>query len=131
MSGLTAFDAQTTPLLPGKVVFVSPDRVTKPESGESWFTAVVEVDAAGLKDHPHVRLQAGMPAELYVTPPGAQRRRIPREAARRLREPRDARAVRSGANDTECHPYPACTHRMQPMQRPEFLGSIQSLFTQP
>src|SRR5207344_3197130 len=40
---LTAFDARTTPLLPGKVVFVSPDRVTKPESGESWFTAVVEV----------------------------------------------------------------------------------------
>jgi len=66
---LTAFDARTTPLLPGKVVFVSPDRVTKPESGESWFTAVVEVDATGLKDQPHVRLQAGMPAELYVTTP--------------------------------------------------------------
>jgi HlyD family type I secretion membrane fusion protein len=66
---LTAFDAQTTPLLPGKVVFVSPDRVTRAETGESWFTAVVEVDAASLKDHPHVRLQAGMPAELYVTTP--------------------------------------------------------------
>ena len=66
---LTAFDARSTPLLPGKVVFVSPDRVTRPETGESWFTAVVEVDAATLKDHPHVRLQAGMPAELYVTTP--------------------------------------------------------------
>ena len=66
---LTAFDARTTPLLPGKVVFVSPDRVTKPESGESWFTATVEVDAASLKDHPQLRLQAGMPAELYVTTP--------------------------------------------------------------
>ena len=66
---LTAFDARSTPLLPGTVVFVSPDRVTRPETGESWFTAVVEVDAAALKDHPHVRLQAGMPAELYVTTP--------------------------------------------------------------
>jgi HlyD family type I secretion membrane fusion protein len=66
---LTAFDARSTPLLPGTVVFVSPDRVTRAETGESWFTAVVEVDAAALKDHPHVRLQAGMPAELYVTTP--------------------------------------------------------------
>jgi HlyD family type I secretion membrane fusion protein len=66
---LTAFDARTTPLLPGKVVFVSADRVTKPDSGESWFTATVEVDADGLKDKPELRLQAGMPAELYVTTP--------------------------------------------------------------
>ncbi len=64
---LTAFDARTTPLLPGKVVFVSADRVTKPESGESWFVATVAVDAAALRDRPEIRLQAGMPAELYVT----------------------------------------------------------------
>jgi multidrug efflux pump subunit AcrA (membrane-fusion protein) len=64
---VTAFDARTTPLLAGRVVFVSPDRVTKPESGESWFTATVEVDAGMLNNHPQLRLQAGMPAELYVT----------------------------------------------------------------
>ncbi|HET9025045.1 MAG TPA: HlyD family type I secretion periplasmic adaptor subunit [Burkholderiaceae bacterium] len=64
---LTAFDARTTPLLPGKVVFVSPDRVTRPETGESWFVATVEVDAAALKDRPEIRLHAGMPAEVYVT----------------------------------------------------------------
>lgn len=64
---LSAFDARTTPLLPGKVVFVSADRVTAPQSGESWFIATVEVDAAALKDHPGIQLQAGMPAELYVT----------------------------------------------------------------
>jgi HlyD family type I secretion membrane fusion protein len=66
---LTAFDARTTPLLPGKVAFVSPDRITAPETGESWFVATVEVDAATLKQHPQVRLQAGMPAELYVATP--------------------------------------------------------------
>ena len=45
---LTAFDARTTPLLPGKVVFVSPDRVTKPESGESWFVG----DGRGRRGEP-------------------------------------------------------------------------------
>jgi HlyD family type I secretion membrane fusion protein len=66
---LSGFDARTTPLLPGKVVFVSPDRLTAPESGESWFVATVEVDAAALKYRPEIRLQAGMPAELFITTP--------------------------------------------------------------
>ncbi len=66
---LSAFDARTTPLLPSKVVFVSPDRITAPETGQSWFVATVEVDAAALKNHPEIRLHAGMPAELFVTTP--------------------------------------------------------------
>ena len=66
---LTAFDARTTPLLAGEVVFVSPDRITSPESGESWFVATVEVDATALKHHPEIQLQAGMPAELFVKTP--------------------------------------------------------------
>lgn len=66
---LSALDARTTPLLPGKVVFVSADRVTSPETGESWFVATVDVDAAALADHPQIRLQAGMPAELFVKTP--------------------------------------------------------------
>ena len=66
---LSAFDARTTPLLPGKVVFVSPDRVRNADTGESWFVATVEVEAASLKDHPEIRLQAGMPAELFVKTP--------------------------------------------------------------
>jgi HlyD family type I secretion membrane fusion protein len=66
---LTGFDARTTPLLPGQVVFVSPDRVTSPESGEAWYVATIEVDAAALADRPEIRLQAGMPAELFVKTP--------------------------------------------------------------
>lgn len=66
---LSAFDARTTPPLPGKVVFVSADRVFSKESGDSWFAATVEVDATALKDHPEIRLQAGMPVELFVTTP--------------------------------------------------------------
>jgi len=63
---LVAFDARTTPLLPGRVTFVSPDRDSDEVTGESWFTATVEVDAASLRHHPGIRLKAGMPAELFV-----------------------------------------------------------------
>jgi len=66
---LNAFDARTVPLLPAKVMVVSADRVSDAEGGESWFVATVEVDAATLKQYPQVHLQAGMPAELYVTTP--------------------------------------------------------------
>jgi polyisoprenoid-binding protein YceI len=45
---LSSFDSRTTPLLPGKVVFVSADRVTNQE-GDSWYVANVEVDATALK----------------------------------------------------------------------------------
>src|SRR5262249_40874758 len=60
---LAAFDTRTVPLLPAKVLFISPDRVTQPETNESWFVATVEVDAASLRNYPQVHLQAGMPAE--------------------------------------------------------------------
>ncbi len=66
---LSALDARTTPLLPGRVTFVSADRVTAPETGESWFVATVEVDATALASQPQIRLQAGMPAELFVATP--------------------------------------------------------------
>ena len=65
---LSSFDSRTTPLLPGKVVFVSPDRITN-QDGNSWYVANVEVDASALKAHPEIRLQPGMPAELFVTTP--------------------------------------------------------------
>ena len=64
---LAAFDARTTPMLPGRVTFVSPDRMSDAETGESWFAATVEVDAAALEHHPEIQLKAGMPAELFVT----------------------------------------------------------------
>jgi len=65
----SAFDARSTPPLPARIAFVSPDRMTRADSGEAWFVATAEVDAAALREHPSLRLQAGMPAELYVTTP--------------------------------------------------------------
>jgi len=64
---LSSYDARTTPLLPARVSFVSPDRISHPQSGDSWFVATVEVDASSLKDHPEIQLRAGMPAEVFVT----------------------------------------------------------------
>ena len=61
-------DARRMPLLPARVTFVSADRVTPPEGGAAWFDVTVEVDASALaQQRPDVRLQAGMPAEVYVT----------------------------------------------------------------
>ena len=65
---LISADTRRTPLLPAKVTFVSADRVTQAETGRAWFDVTVEVDAHALAEHaPALRLQAGMPAELYVT----------------------------------------------------------------
>jgi HlyD family type I secretion membrane fusion protein len=66
---LSAFDARTTPLMPGEVTFVSADRITSQQSGDSWYVATVAVDPKALEGHPEIRLQAGMPAELFVKTP--------------------------------------------------------------
>lgn len=60
-------DGRNAPLLPGKVAFVSPDRVSAPDGRGDWFVTTVEVDTAGLANQPGLNLQSGMPAELYVT----------------------------------------------------------------
>jgi HlyD family type I secretion membrane fusion protein len=89
---LTSFDARTTPLLPATVVFVSPDRFTHPQTGESWFVSTIEVDAARLKDYPEIHLRAGMPAEVFVTTPARTlveylARPLNAFASRAMREP--------------------------------------------
>jgi HlyD family type I secretion membrane fusion protein len=66
---LLAFDARTTPLLPGEVTFVSADRMTSSETGEAWYVATVAVSTAALVNHPEIQLQPGMPAELFVKTP--------------------------------------------------------------
>ena len=66
---LSAFDARSTPLLPAVVVSVSPDAVTESGGKQPWYAAQVEVKADALAAHPQLRLQAGMPAEVFVTTP--------------------------------------------------------------
>ena len=85
---LAAFDARTTPMLSGRVTFVSPDRMSDAQTGEAWFAATVEVDAAALRHHPEVQLKAGMPAELFVTTSDRSLLSIPDEPDHRIHQPR-------------------------------------------
>lgn len=66
---LSAFEARHTPLLPAVVATVSPDAVTESGGRQSWYAVQVEVKADALAAHPQLRLQAGMPAEVFVTTP--------------------------------------------------------------
>jgi membrane fusion protein, type I secretion system len=63
-------DARTLKPLPAKVVFISPDLVSNASTGASWFEATVEVDPGALQQQrAAMRVQAGMPAEVYVSTP--------------------------------------------------------------
>jgi HlyD family type I secretion membrane fusion protein len=65
---LLGSDARQRPLLPGRVTFVSPDRMSDGEGKRTWFEVTVEVDRAALHaGHADQPLQPGMPAEVYVT----------------------------------------------------------------
>jgi HlyD family type I secretion membrane fusion protein len=66
---LTAFEYRRTPVLSGQVLAVSADRVEDQRSGASWFVATVEVDATKLRETPGLRMQPGMPAEVYIATP--------------------------------------------------------------
>jgi multidrug efflux pump subunit AcrA (membrane-fusion protein) len=66
---LSAFNARSTGLLRAKVNAVSPDAVTDPVTLQSWYSAQVEVKKDELVRHPQLRLQAGMPAEVFITTP--------------------------------------------------------------
>jgi HlyD family type I secretion membrane fusion protein len=64
---IDAFDARTTPMLAGRVTFVSPDRVTSSDGRDAWFVANVEVDMHALPPSASpLALRPGMAAELYV-----------------------------------------------------------------
>jgi HlyD family secretion protein len=66
---LTAYEYRRTPKLPAKVDFVSADRVLDPQSGGSWFVAQLSIAPADLASQPDIKLQTGMPAEVYVATP--------------------------------------------------------------
>jgi HlyD family type I secretion membrane fusion protein len=63
---LTAFKQRLTPVVSGKVIYVSPDRLTDRSNGTPYYTAHVRVDPASLAEAGDLKLQAGMPAEVYI-----------------------------------------------------------------
>ncbi|MFM2069334.1 MAG: hypothetical protein RLZZ584_4243 [Pseudomonadota bacterium] len=66
---LTAYEYRRTPRLPARVDFVSADRMVDSQSGASWFVAQLSIAPADLDKQPDIKLQTGMPAEVYVATP--------------------------------------------------------------
>lgn len=64
---LSAFQQRTTPLIPGKLTYVSADALQEPGAqGNLYYLARVSVDAEALKAANLGELQAGMPVEAYL-----------------------------------------------------------------
>jgi HlyD family type I secretion membrane fusion protein len=64
---LSAFDARRTPLLAATVRSLSPDALTDAASQRSSYRAQIEVAPAELARHRELHLQAGMPAEVFIS----------------------------------------------------------------
>lgn len=63
---LTAYQSRTTPLVAGSVNYVSADRLVDTQSGAPYYTVHVDVSAGALEEAGNLRMQAGMPAEVYI-----------------------------------------------------------------
>jgi HlyD family secretion protein len=62
----TSFDRTSTPEIPGKVIFVGPNRTTSPDGKTSFYVARIAIDRATLAAAPWLRLKPGMPSEVYI-----------------------------------------------------------------
>lgn len=63
---LTAFNALTTPMVQGQVSYVSADRMVDRNTQQAWYVVHVEADPQSLRAAGAVRLQAGMPAQMFL-----------------------------------------------------------------
>ncbi len=62
----SGFNRQTTPDIPGSVIFVSPELTQDQHTGQSFYRIKVRVDGKALAKAPQLALKAGMPAEVFV-----------------------------------------------------------------
>jgi HlyD family type I secretion membrane fusion protein len=63
----TAFMYRTSKLVAGKVFYVAPDRTLDRTTNQAYYVALIEADPASLAQAgDEVKLQAGMPAEVYI-----------------------------------------------------------------
>jgi HlyD family type I secretion membrane fusion protein len=66
---LSAFKQRVTPTVAGKVTYISADSLTDAKSGATYYLANVKLTAESLKEAGDLKLQAGMPAEVFVKTP--------------------------------------------------------------
>jgi HlyD family type I secretion membrane fusion protein len=64
---LTAYSHRTTRLVSGHVFYIGADRSVDRNTQQPYYVALVEADPASLAAAgDHVKLQAGMPAEVFI-----------------------------------------------------------------
>jgi HlyD family type I secretion membrane fusion protein len=63
---LTAYQQRSTPLVEGAVTYVSGDRLVETQTGAPYYVVHVDVPMRGLEEAGNLRLQAGMPAEVFL-----------------------------------------------------------------
>ncbi|HTS54204.1 MAG TPA: HlyD family type I secretion periplasmic adaptor subunit [Burkholderiales bacterium] len=63
---LTSFKQRITPVVPGALIYVSPDRLTERSSNAPYYVAHVKITREALRRAGDLTLQAGMPAEVFV-----------------------------------------------------------------
>jgi epimerase transport system membrane fusion protein len=63
---LTAYQQRTTPLVQGAVIYVSGDRLVEQQTGAPYYVVQIDVPAGALAQAGNLKLQAGMPAEVFI-----------------------------------------------------------------
>jgi len=63
---LTAYKQRSTPLVQGSVNYVSGDRMVDTQTGTPYYVVHVDVPRAALEQAGNLKLQAGMPAEIFI-----------------------------------------------------------------
>lgn len=63
---LTAYPSRTTPLVHGAVAYVSGDRMVDAQTGAAYYVVHIDVTEQALETAGNLRLQAGMPAEIFI-----------------------------------------------------------------
>ena len=62
----SGLERQTTPDIPARLIFVSPDLVQDSHTGQSYYRIKVQLEAKSMAEAPQIVLKAGMPAEVFV-----------------------------------------------------------------
>jgi len=62
----SAFNQRTTPEITGQVRTVAADLAHNPQTGESWYTARIQIEPEELSKLGNLNLLAGMPVEAYI-----------------------------------------------------------------
>jgi HlyD family type I secretion membrane fusion protein len=63
---LTAYKQRSTPLVEGRVMYVSADRLVEGPNGAPYYAVHINVAERALAEAGNLHMQAGMPAEVYI-----------------------------------------------------------------